>query len=338
MASVIRNYKKRSGWIISYYDVQGNRRRQVVHCSKQEAEMIAVDIESKKNRIKLGFEPAMNENLIISEAVKNYLKHKQIKFNTEKRENLVYRNLIYFCGNISVRKITTIMIEEYLNKRKNEDKISEATLGIEYRTLKAFFNYLVSYEYLSESPMKKLKHPKVKEKPIRFLSIDEINKLLSVIDNADYRDLVLMYIHTGARCIEILKSNFNWDNVNFENKTINLLGKGSKYRSIPMNEITYEILYRRKFAEFKKDPFDFTYDMVYKKIKRYYKEAGIKDANIHVLRKTFGSLLVQNGVNIYTVSKLMGHSSVLVSERHYAKLLDKNLRDGIDELNKLSIK
>lgn len=186
--------------------------------------------------------------------------------------------------------------------------------------------------------MKKLKHPKVKEKPIRFLSIDEINKLLSVIDNADYRDLVLMYIHTGARCIEILKSNFNWDNVNFENKTINLLGKGSKYRSIPMNEITYEILYRRKFAEFKKDPFDFTYDMVYKKIKRYYKEAGIKDANIHVLRKTFGSLLVQNGVNIYTVSKLMGHSSVLVSERHYAKLLDKNLRDGIDELNKLSIK
>ena len=77
--------------------------------------------------------------------------------------------------------------------------------------------------------------------------------------------------------------------------------------------------------------------MVYKRIKKYYSTADIHDACIHTLRKTFGSLMVQSGVNIFTVSKLMGHSSVLVSERHYLKLDDKNLRGGVNELSKLGI-
>lgn len=186
--------------------------------------------------------------------------------------------------------------------------------------------------------MKKLKHPKVKTKEIRFLTVAEINSLIEVISSDNDRDLILMYIHTGARAVEILKNHFTWDNVDFESKSISLLGKGNKYRSVPMNRITYEILYRRKNIELHKIPFNYTYDMVYKRVVKYYSSANIHNACIHTLRKTFGSLMVQNDVSIYTVSKLMGHSNVLVTERHYAKLNDKSLRDGVKELSKLGIR
>ena len=60
---------------------------------------------------------------------------------------------------------------------------------------------------------------------------------------------------------------------------------------------------------------------------------GIENANIHVLRKTFGSTLCQKKLDIYTISKLLGHSSVRVTESHYAELLDKDLREGVELLD-----
>ncbi|MBT7939581.1 MAG: tyrosine-type recombinase/integrase, partial [Candidatus Marinimicrobia bacterium] len=61
--------------------------------------------------------------------------------------------------------------------------------------------------------------------------------------------------------------------------------------------------------------------------------AGIKDANVHVLRKTFGSLLIQKQLaDIYVVSKLLGHSSVKVTETHYVDLLKENIDLPVEKL------
>ena len=62
-------------------------------------------------------------------------------------------------------------------------------------------------------------------------------------------------------------------------------------------------------------------------MKKYYKRAGIKNANLHTLRKTAGALLIQQGVDIYRVSRFLGHSSVVVTERHYIDLLQKEYSD-----------
>lgn len=211
-------------------------------------------------------------------------------------------------------------------------------MGVEYRTLKAFFNYLVEHDYLNESPMKKIKHPKVKKIPVRFLTVDEINSLMHTVDDNDYRDLIMIYITTGARGTEILRENFTWENVDFEAKSIIIHGKGDKYRSVPMNEISYRIFYKRRFEENLPFPFNYTYDMVYKKIKLYYSAAGIKNANLHTLRKSFGSIMAQDNVSLYTISKLMGHSATSVTENAYTDLVDKNLRDGVSIFDKIKFK
>ena len=72
------------------------------------------------------------------------------------------------------------------------------------------------------------------------------------------------------------------------------------------------------------------------KINKYYNKAGIKGTNTHSLRKTFGSLLIQNKkADIYTVSKLLSHLSVRTTEKYYVDLIDDNYKAAVDGLDDL---
>lgn len=67
---------------------------------------------------------------------------------------------------------------------------------------------------------------------------------------------------------------------------------------------------------------------------KYYGRADIVGANLHSLRKTFGSLLLQNKkADIFTVSRLLGHTSVKTTEKYYVDLLQDNLRDSVNGLD-----
>ena len=82
--------------------------------------------------------------------------------------------------------------------------------------------------------------------------------------------------------------------------------------------------------------FEYKPDYVTHKLKEYYVKAGIVNANAHSLRKTFGSVLLQNNLaDLYTVSKLLGHSSVKTTERYYVDLLDENYRKPVQQLSNI---
>lgn len=102
-----------------------------------------------------------------------------------------------------------------------------------------------------------------------------------------------------------------------------------------MNEELKAILHRRKTIQGEKVPFHMNYEYMFKKIKKYYKKAGIVDANIHTLRRTFGSLLSQSGVEIYRVSTLLGHSDVKVTSDYYTTLSDDNLIASVKVLDEI---
>ena len=77
-------------------------------------------------------------------------------------------------------------------------------------------------------------------------------------------------------------------------------------------------------------------DYVSHKIAEYYKIADIQGATLHSLRKTFGSLLLQNGeADLYTVSRLLGHASVRMTEKYYVDLIDENYRVPVMTLDRL---
>ena len=68
------------------------------------------------------------------------------------------------------------------------------------------------------------------------------------------------------------------------------------------------------------------------------KRASLHDVTIHTLRKTFASWLVQGGASLQEVKELLGHSTVQITERHYAYLAPKNLRSAVAKLEKSVMK
>ncbi len=125
-----------------------------------------------------------------------------------------------------------------------------------------------------------------------------------------------------------------WEDVDFENNVINVrekdiwLPKTYERREIPLHPDLKTILLRRKktkkneFVCFKssgdratekirRKPCEgSTYRILYAKYKRTLAKAGITDAGLHTLRHTFGSQCVMNGIDVPTLSKIMGHSSI----------------------------
>ena len=77
-------------------------------------------------------------------------------------------------------------------------------------------------------------------------------------------------------------------------------------------------------------------NIVYKRFVGACKALGIQNMRFHDLRHTFASQLVMAGVNIFQVSKWLGHSSVVTTEKYYAHLSPDNKREEINNLNKLS--
>ena len=204
------------------------------------------------------------------------------------------------------------------------------------RFLKTTFNQAIKWELLEKNPIKGVKLPKQDIIKVRFLTMGEIHILTDTIKqdgNLDFLDLINAYLNTGARRVELLPPHFTWQNVDFVGKKILLHGKGDRKRYIPMNKTLLEILQRRLEAECEV-PFKFNRDFVRHKIAKYYCRADIVGANLHSLRKTFGSLLLQNKkADIFTVSRLLGHTSVKTTEKYYVDLLQDNLRDSVNGLD-----
>tara|TARA_R100000655_G_scaffold28309_2_gene57498 strand:- start:3881 stop:4126 length:246 start_codon:yes stop_codon:yes gene_type:complete len=70
-------------------------------------------------------------------------------------------------------------------------------------------------------------------------------------------------------------------------------------------------------------------DYISKKFKKNLRRLEIKDGRFHDLRRTFGFNLIRQGMPIFKVSKLLGHSSIVTTERHYAPLLATNVEDFV---------
>ena len=76
-------------------------------------------------------------------------------------------------------------------------------------------------------------------------------------------------------------------------------------------------------------PWSYSKGFVSHKFKKEVRKIGIKNARFHDLRRSFGLNLIKQGISIYKVSKLLGHSSVTTTERHYAPLLTTEIEDFV---------
>ncbi len=201
------------------------------------------------------------------------------------------------------------------------------------RCIRAFFNFCVDEGWLERSPMKGLRMPKRPKKILDALTTEEIKKLLKAAENDRERAMIYVFLDTGIRATEC--TNLRVGNVDMEDNSITILaGKGEKDRIVYFGAKTARYLIRIIRNKRARDPLwesfrtgkPLTYSGLIIAMRALATRAGVK-CTPHKFRRTFAINSLRNGMNIYTLARLMGHEDISIL-RPYLDLLDTDLRSS----------
>ena len=184
------------------------------------------------------------------------------------------------------------------------------------RTINACWNWGLKQGLVKKAF--KLEGDTIGESRHRVFSEKELKMLFDQISDNRFNLFVRFAYYTGARSGEIRHISKE----KLFSDYIVAYGKTGK-RIIKLNNQSQEII--KQLDEL----WDYTKSYVSHKFKKEVRRLGIKDARFHDLRRTFGYNLIRQGRPIYEVSKLLGHSSVTTTERHYAPLLTTEIEDFV---------
>lgn len=205
--------------------------------------------------------------------------------------------------------------------------------------MKAAFNVAIKeWEWLDSNPVSKVKLGKPGKGRVRFLTQAEFDRLIGNSDDW-LKPLVIIARYTGLRMGNVLK--LTWEQVNLFKREI-IIGetKNGETIGLPVCDTLFETLksLNKVRAIKSKDvfPAKFSYGAFQRRVQRAFKTAckvsGIENFRWHDLRHDFASMLVQRGVDIYTVQILLGHKDGRMTKR-YAHLSTKNLQSAISVLD-----
>ena len=227
------------------------------------------------------------------------------------------------------------------NRSDYAKKISPTTINNYMRNMKVFFNWCVEQELIYKNPMEKVKYMKVERKPLEFVSDADFKRLLGCMDISkfsEYRDSVIMQtlLDTGMRCGECLQVLVSC--VDLQRNCISLpadITKGKKGRYVFFSTKTGKIL--RRWQQYKDRYRDSEYLFCTNEgkplqvsnfetnIRKYAQRIGLKNIHPHCFRNNFAKRFLMNGGDIYTLSRILGHSSVTVTEQAYLDVTEEDL-------------
>lgn len=340
MASV---YKKGKRIYISWYDPfegKTKNRSTGLEYSKenfQKAKLIAKTLQAEidKNvmeRNRLG----IKRNSVAS-SIEHFL-----RVNSNKHKSTIYEYNHFFqlfTKKFDVKDPVTIInktnCEEWLISLR-EYNYQQNTLYGFTKVLKKYLNFLFEYNYI---PMFKLNSdvvykPEVKD--IIVFSEEDISKILNSLDtkNNNFRTMIYLLLYTGLRPSDIYRITVK--DIDFKNRTLRYYSeKTRQYFEVPFHR-ELEIVLKERVAEVG-DGYILNYESINnmgKAFRRFLKQIGLhgKGYNLRTFRKTFITLAHQSGIDLATVSKIVGHKKITTTEKYYNRL---SLIKQASELEKL---
>jgi integrase/recombinase XerD len=200
------------------------------------------------------------------------------------------------------------LILRFLAELKVKKKLDSNSLRLYVRAISSFLKFLDN-----ENLAKQIKAPKVDKRLPKFITYDELNKLLENAEN--YRDkLIIKFLfYTGVRVSELIKIKKN--DIIFEEGFVKVYGKGGKERIVPIpKELLNELKdYVNKINT--ENIFPLSSRQVERIIKNIARKAGInKKVTPHVLRHSLATTLLSKGVDIRYIQEILGHSSLNITQ------------------------
>jgi site-specific recombinase XerD len=256
---------------------------------------------------------------------------------------------IRWSGVKQIEAINKDTILSFLLNGRVERNWSPSTFRTYHMSLHVFFSWCVQNGHCENNYTKNIELPKIQRSLPKGLSKENAEKLLEIIFNLPYTNeyqryrnhaIFATFMFTGLRRGELL--NLNLSDVDVENQTLFVrCGKGNKDRIIPMSS-TLLVILNRYLVERKKQrktcPEFFTssvrnagftkHGLKYF-VERLKKVSGIK-FNLHELRHTFATFMLEGGCDIYSLSRMLGHSDIKTTTI-YLSASAKHLRNQISK-------
>jgi site-specific recombinase XerD len=226
--------------------------------------------------------------------------------------------------------------------REQAHKLSDHSVNCYLRSIRAFWSWLVAEEIIASSPFSRVKLPRVSRKVIKTFTLNQIQRLLASIDTAShcgYRDytIILTLLDTGLRVSEL--TGLKVSDVSFEEGIFKVLGKGNKERFVPFGREVQHCLWRYCQSQ-RPDPQrdgdylfltgdgrQLTKNRVEGIMLGYARKSDLQGVRCspHTLRHTAAISFLRNHGDVFSLQRMLGHSSLEMTRR-YCEIADTDVK------------
>ena len=292
----------------------------------------------------------MTTSTLLNEWLEN-CKKEEVKSRTYSRyQGLITLHIIPMLGDRNIQKLRRREIQDFLSLQKkkgnirNGEKLSTTSINMMLSVLNLAFEYACDMDYIEENPCIRVRRAKTDARKIEAFTIDEQRAIECEIAKSEDKRLhgILLCLYTGLRIGELL--GLTWDDVDFERGMIKITktvyrakdnnGKWqlcvdtpktkASDRIIPLPEYVKDMLINDH--ESAKTPYVVeskkgermairSYQYMFEKLTVC---AGVRKLNFHALRHTFATRAIECGMDIKTVSDIMGHQNASITLNRYA--------------------
>jgi len=325
-------------YYLFYFDELGKRYK-VSTGSKTKSEALRfLRVFNAKTTVKQPVLPRVT----LEEFSKQYLAFSAARHSAKYQESIKtsLRCLQAATGNMPLDKIGVREIERFVEAVSHGH--SDRTVRAYFVTCASAFETARRWGHIEINPFRLVPRPRLRElTPAHFTPTDFI-EILRAEGDQDLRELYLCAVHTGMRLGEL--TALDWREVDLVNRVIHVRNteyfttKSRKNRSIPMTSQLCAVLAERKKSSATPHVFAYqgrrlTKDIVSRNFKQCVTKTGLNPAlHFHSTRHSFATWLVQSGVSIYSVQRLLGHSNIAMTQV-YAHLAPSDLHNAVSAIS-----
>lgn len=244
-----------------------------------------------------------------------------------------------------IEDITSKNIKSYLMHLKNKG-LTELYINTVHKCLRSFFRFMVEEGYIAEkrNPILSVKFMREPKVIIKTFNDNEIKRMINAYPNDTYLNIrnkliIMFFVDLGIRNLELCTLT----HLDTMNTVIKIQGKGNKERHLYISPILkkFMIKYERMKHEYFKDKLmidnnyflsrngkELTVTAIEKMVKEAGKRAKVRDSircSPHTIRHYYAQKQLRSGLDVYSLSRLLGHESTIITTRYLQSLNDENI-------------
>ncbi len=248
-------------------------------------------------------------------------------------------DLSFFANFVAQRKtkVTAIVASDIIDHlmQLSDHHLKARSMARHLISLRGFFKFLIKERVIAKNPLSLVELPKAGRKLPRFLSLEQVEKILSLstptekLSPEDVRNQTMIEVlyATGLRVSELVSVSV--DNLNLQQGFLKTMGKGSKERMVPLGKISTqaiqnyltqarEVLRKNRSSAalfLTRRGKGMTRQMFWKILQKKATMAGIREkVSPHMLRHSFATHLIQRGADLRSVQTMLGHADISTTQ------------------------